>query len=163
MRIYSKLSLKERFEKKISYEPMSGCWLWVGATYRNGYGEIGGGGKFGRTLLAHRVAWELSNGPIPTGLYIDHLCHNILCVNPSHLRLATPGENMHNSCIPITNKSGFKGVSWDSQRSKWAAYINKNRKCYNLGRFDTPEEAHAAYCEAARRLHGKFANYGEVS
>ena len=60
----------ERFEAKIEPEPMSGCWLWVGA--RSGhYGHFNF--KDDRILWAHRVSWELTNGPIPEDLTIDHL------------------------------------------------------------------------------------------
>ena len=57
-----KLSELERFEKKVSPEPNSGCWLWVGAYTDDGYGQLGFRGKNTR---AHRAAWVLYRGEIP--------------------------------------------------------------------------------------------------
>lgn len=43
--------------------------------------------------VAHRVSYELSVGPIPAGMEIDHLCRNQPCVRPDHLEAVTPKEN----------------------------------------------------------------------
>jgi hypothetical protein len=78
------------------YRPVVGpCWIWTAALDTRGYG------KFGTTVdhvphlrMAHRVAWELVNGPFPEGLEPDHLCLNHGCVNPSHLEPVTHSENV---------------------------------------------------------------------
>lgn len=72
-----------------SPEPNAGCWLWLKAT-SGGYARFRQGKK---DLLMHRRAYELSKGPIPPGLQIDHLCRQRSCVNPQHLRVVTPREN----------------------------------------------------------------------
>ena len=78
----------ERFWKKV--ERSSGCWLWLAYIDRDGYGRF----QLGSTsALAHRVAYELSVGPIPAGLQIDHICRVRACVNPAHLRPLTKAEN----------------------------------------------------------------------
>lgn len=68
------------------------CHVWVGALQSSGYGSLTNGQ--GGTMLAHRKAWETSNGPIPAGLTIDHLCRNPRCVNVEHMELVTNGENV---------------------------------------------------------------------
>ncbi len=83
--------LAERFWAKV--EKSDGCWTWTGANYI-GYGQISEGGRDGRLLKAHRVAYELLVGPIPDGLDLDHLCRNPSCVNPAHLEPVTHRENL---------------------------------------------------------------------
>jgi hypothetical protein len=67
------------------------CWNWNKAIhYKNGYGYLGLKGK---TVLSHRLSYELANGKIPEGLLIRHKCNNRKCCNPEHLELGTPSEN----------------------------------------------------------------------
>lgn len=82
--------MRERFEKFITPEPNTGCWLWIGAIHRD---EDGAFGSANRALKAHRVAYGLYVGPIPRGFAIDHLCRNRSCVNPAHLEPVTLAEN----------------------------------------------------------------------
>ena len=59
---------------------------------QNGYGQFIV--KWGQTRLVHRLVWERTNGPIPSGLHGLHWCDNSLCCNPDHLFLGTHAENM---------------------------------------------------------------------
>lgn len=79
-----------RFWAKVA-KGRPGCWNWTASTGSHGYGQMGAGGT---VKLAHRIAWELTNGPIPAGLTVDHLCLNRLCQRPDHLQLVTRAENV---------------------------------------------------------------------
>jgi hypothetical protein len=67
------------------------CWEWMGLKNPKGYGQF----YAQRTakVAAHRYAFEMFVGPIPVGLYIDHLCRNRGCVNPAHMEPVTTREN----------------------------------------------------------------------
>jgi hypothetical protein len=93
---------------------------------------------------------------------VDHKDRiNTLDNRKSNLRV-TLDQNSQNRGIPITNKSGVKGVHWDEQREKWVAYIGSNGKRFNLGRFPTSELAAQAYDAAAKEIHGEFACTNEM-
>ncbi len=73
------------------------CWLWAAGLGAGGYGKTTLRHK---TLLAHRVAYELERGPIPPGLMLDHLCRVRRCVRPDHLEPVTARENTARSETP---------------------------------------------------------------
>ena len=84
-----------KFDSRVSPEPNTGCWLWDGNTSVSGYGRNKvWNGNASIYRLAHVLAWERVNGPIPDGLCIDHLCRVRCCVNPDHMELVTLGENV---------------------------------------------------------------------
>lgn len=82
-----------RFHEYYVPEPNTGCYLWLGAINSDGHGNFTRMSPRKHSVAAHRMAWELANGPIPPGLVIDHLCRVRPCVNPSHLRAVTSREN----------------------------------------------------------------------
>ena len=82
-------TLRERVLSRIVIDP-SGCLLWTGGTVRNGYGRIF---VLGRPKMAHRVAYEMLNEPIPAGMQLDHLCRVRRCCSPAHLEPVTGREN----------------------------------------------------------------------
>ncbi len=105
----------------------------------------------GQSILMHSLLIEREVGKV-----IDHINRNKLDNRRSNLRCCTQSQNLMNRGANKGNSSGFKGVSFCKKDGKWAASICVNYKATNLGKFNTPEEAHAAYCEAGKRLHGEF-------
>ena len=86
-------ALLRRFWSKV--QPTEGCWLWTGARSTEGYGYIGVGPRRNhKDVLAHRLMWELTYGPIPNGLWVLHRCDTPSCVRPDHLFLGTHQDNM---------------------------------------------------------------------
>ena len=84
----------QRFWSRVRLGAPDECWEWTGGRLiQNGkrtYGRFCSGGAILRT---HRVAWELSRGAAPTGLFVLHRCDNPPCCNPQHLWLGTRGDN----------------------------------------------------------------------
>jgi hypothetical protein len=95
-------------------------------------------GEWGRPLVAHRDGDPFNN-------------------RWRNLRLSSHSNNVANQSRKQSNTSGFKGVTLDRRRGTWMAQIKKDGRQYWLGRFATPEEAHAAYVAKARELFGEFA------
>lgn len=71
----------------------------------NGYGQIH---SKGQTAYAHRVAWELANGPIFWGAFVLHNCDNRRCVNPAHLRLGSFQDNMDDMTDKLRHAHGAR-------------------------------------------------------
>lgn len=109
-------------------------------------------------IVEHRLAWFYMTGEWP-GHSVDHINGNRGDNRFSNLRLATQSQNIGSSRISKANTSGFKGVSWDRSAGRWMAYIMVDRRFKNLGRYDTAEEASAAYRVAAVEAFGEFARF----
>lgn len=136
-----RIPIEERFWSR-KVQKGNGCWSWTAGKNRDGYGTFHIGRK---TLGAHRVAYELTYGPIPPGMLVDHTCHNRMCVNPEHLRLATKKQNNENlSGLTKANTSGVRGVYWNTREGKWAARVGHHGKKIFVGYFTDLAEAERA-------------------
>ncbi len=103
----------------------------------------------------HRMILGLEHGDKRQG---DHINLDTLDNRRSNLRIASVAQNCQNRGIRSNKVSQFKGVCYEPRGLKhWVARIRLEGRLIHLGLFLTPELAHAAYCEAAKRLHGEFA------
>jgi HNH endonuclease len=108
----------------------------------------------GRIYRAHHLAWLYMRGNW-CSLVIDHRDGDPANNRWANLRSATRSQNSANRRLHRNNACGLKGVSPYGWR--WCATICKNGRIHHLGIFLTPQEAHAAYVKAARKLFGEFA------
>ena len=129
----------------------------AGTLAKSGYVQINLSGKFS---YAHRVAWALFYGNNPTE--IDHINGDRSDNRINNLRECTRQQNNANKHFS-SGLVNFKGVYYNKSSKKFMSRIKINRKTIYLGYFDTPEEAHAAYCTAADKYFGEFANYGATA
>lgn len=167
----------ERLKELVSYDPETGSFKWLprelssfscerwGKAWNRRYAGKNAGANGngyirvqidGELYLAHRLAWLYVYGEWP----LDGLDHKD--GNPSNnaiknLRECSKAENNRNMRIPVSNTSGYKGVSWNARARKWHSKIKFNGKTVFLGAFDSALDAHIEYRDAAHRLHGAFA------
>lgn len=83
-------TIAERFWDKVDKGNPGECWEWRGYRNAKGYGGIRIRGK---GVYAHRLSYELNNGPIPDGMLVCHTCDNPPCVNPGHLWTGSHKDN----------------------------------------------------------------------
>ena len=149
----------------LDYDPDTGVFRWrehsnvnyvgavAGCSMGSGYRRLGIAGK---RYYEHRLAWLYVHGVWPTN-QIDHINNvkddNRIC----NLREATVSQNH-------ANKSKYKGELLKGVKKhyhgKFSARIQVNNKEQYLGIYDTEEQAHAAYCEAAQKEFGAYYRAG---
>lgn len=154
----------ERLHELFNYNPETGLFIRKVSRGKTKEGDVAGTISCGYIGIcvdwvvyrAHRLAWLWMTGQDPGEMEIDHKDGNTQNNIFSNLRLATRLDNSKNTRVFSTNKTGFRGVSYDKIRGKYVAEIISDRVKHRLGRFDTAEEAASAYSEASKRLHGQF-------
>jgi hypothetical protein len=144
------LRWKERGLLKSKHKDLSaGCFNKVSKYYSVKFNK--------KNYQVHRIIFEMFNGKIPNGKFLDHIDNNRSNNKIENLRLATHSENMKNRNIPKNNNSGYKGVYFRKDIKKWYVQITLNNKRINLGVFLDILEASAVYDKAAIKYFGEFA------
>jgi hypothetical protein len=95
-------AILKRYWSHVKREHAKGadCWLWSGSVSRTGHGRFEMGERF---IAAHRLAWRIARGPIPTRWQPVQRCGHLLCVNPSHMSLGRVYQSTHQ---PVNHESG---------------------------------------------------------
>lgn len=113
----------KKFWSRVDRTTSAPCWIWTGALDAWGYGRaqvdlVSKG--------AHRIAYELSVGPIPDGMVLDHLCRTRACVNPNHLEVVTVAEN-NRRAAPYSSRSLKTHCKHGHEFSPENTYIRMHR------------------------------------
>jgi hypothetical protein len=127
------LSTAERFWQKVDTTGPDDCWEWQAGLFRDGYGKFGMGGHSGRKVAAHRVAWELTNGLIPTGQFVLHRCDNTKCCNPGHLFLGTQAANLEDMTRKGRRASRLTAAQVEDVRTLVASGIKQGAVAHQFG------------------------------
>ena len=126
--------LKGQWKVGHKVDPETGCWVWQGSMYRNGYGQCRRDGE----SLAHRWYYLTLVGPIPEGLELDHLCRNRACVNPEHLEPVSRSTNLRRSPLVgkcrrepthCNNGHAYEGKNYRRRSPKGVPYC---QQCHTL-------------------------------
>lgn len=120
---------KERFESKVMPEPNTGCWIWIGGSFENGYGVFR---IHSKNKKAHRMSFEFYKGSIPDGMVVCHRCDNKFCVNPDHLFLGSMLDNV-TDMISKGRKHYPKGELHGQSKLKTADVIHIRQHADSIG------------------------------
>lgn len=153
----------DRLKSFLNYNPDTGAWTWLvargTALKGSAAGRENGGGYIiicidGHNYRAHRLAWLYMTGEWPSK-FIDHKNRARADNHWSNLRQATRSENNRNrACL---SKTKFKGVEIAASGKFRARIRQLDGKTKNIGTFDKPEDAAAAYFAVAKSICGEFA------
>ena len=145
------------------------CWYWTsGARTNHGAGQEYGlvnvrvmspRGPAHRTEGAHRISYELANGPIPTGLYVLHSCDHGLCLNPTHLHLGTHEENMNEKVARDRHPRGGHTPGVSLPRESLPTHSGERHWFAKLTDAQVVE-MREAYAAGGETMHGLARRYG---
>ena len=138
---------EQRIKLFCEEDKTTGCWQWIRARHKAGYGAIGWTIRGKIVRYAHRASYELFVGPIPDDVLVCHRCDNRLCINPQHLFLGTWKDNYDD----MVQKG--RGITGRKRPRISASLIGNKRGKGNKGRKMTPEQC--AKVSAGCRLAAK--------
>tara|TARA_R110000868_G_C10534448_1_gene734340 strand:- start:41 stop:529 length:489 start_codon:yes stop_codon:yes gene_type:complete len=125
----------------------------AGSIRKNGYCAIKINGVYD---YAHRFIYLMFYGYMPK--VIDHIDRNPSNNKIENLREVTQSQNLCNKSIQSNNKSGIKGVIWDSRRKEWRATCQLNKK--SITKYcKSVDEAIKVMRKLREELHGQFAHH----
>lgn len=159
----------EHLLQLLHYDAATGVFTWNVGNNKRGRGRVAGsllksGSSRGYLYItvcgskyrAHRLAWFYAYKTTPP--VIDHIDGNKANNALANLRAATQQQNSYNAKLSKLNTSGFKGVCWDKSKMKWMASIRLPcGKQKTIGRYETKEEAAAAFKAVELATRGEFA------
>lgn len=145
-----KILTQERLKKLFEYCPKTGLFTRTKTTSPNAkIGQIAGclnkrlGYRVisidGKDYYCHRLAFLYMNGSFP--IEVDHINRTRDDNKWENLREVTRNQNMQNTSLRESNKSGAKGVFWYVPRNKWVAYIRHMNKRHYLGYYVNFDDA----------------------
>jgi hypothetical protein len=161
----------ERVRELLKYNPKTGIFTWRVARKGRPYGYIPAGTRAGSVWQGNGYRYIMLDGAsypetrlaflLMVGCWprhgLDHENRDRADNRWANLDVASRRQNQGNQGAHSNNRLGVKGVCYEASRKKYKATIEMRGKSVNLGRFDTVEEAQAAYAAAAEKYFGKFA------
>ena len=135
---------EERFWEKV--DKSDECWVWTGYRNRQGYGNfsVRGENNTFTSTRAHRYAWQLVNGDIPTGMFVCHRCDTPSCVRPDHMFLGTQKDNLRDAVAKGRHASQRNHYHGKTHRKLSAAKVLAIRAAYT-GRYGQMTEMAREY------------------
>jgi len=162
----SKILTQARLKELLEYNPETGDFHRVVGRKGAGFAGTKAGSPTngyisimidGQNYRCHRLAWLYVHGEFPNG-NLDHINRNKTDNRIANLRIASKKQNAENTGIQSNNKSGYRGVFWNSRKCKWQAQIKNNGKQFHLGFFENALDASHAYEKKAAEL---FTHYSK--
>lgn len=150
---------RARFFKYVPNAEADECWEWQSTRNHRGYGKFW---LNGRTAVAHRVAYEMSKGPIPAGMQVRHTCDNRACVNPAHLLVGTGKDNARDAL----ERDRYRRGSANGRAKLTASQVDEIREGWRRGETQVSMARRFGVSKSAIQwiLNGRnWAGLGEVS